>query len=334
MAPRDRLPEIDLERHLRDAIGRVPRGRVVTCGSLALALGDRAAARWIGSWTLRHRHDADCPCHRIVRADGRLGGYPALFGGIAAKIERLTAEGIRLIGGKIDLARYAIEWEAIADTRPLAMLRNLQERLSQNLDFSHPSQTPQIVGGVDVSFRDPETAVAAFVLVAEKDSSLLDSLTITKPVRFPYITGYLAFREVPVLWEAVRAGLARGWRPDVICVDGSGRLHPGHLGSASHLGLICDLPTIGITKKLLCGKVDLDAPAPLEERPVVLDDEVVGTAVFPASGTSRPLFVSPGHKIDVGTASQIVRRQLGTGRRLPEPIYWADRLSRKAAKEA
>ncbi|RMF98722.1 MAG: MGMT family protein, partial [Planctomycetota bacterium] len=103
----DRLPEIDLERHLRDAIGRVPPGSVVTCGALALALGDRAAARWIGSWALRHKHDAHCACHRIVRADGRLGGYPASLGGMPAKIERLAAEGIRLTAGKIDLARYA-----------------------------------------------------------------------------------------------------------------------------------------------------------------------------------------------------------------------------------
>ena len=82
-----------------------------------------------------------------------------------------------------------------------------------------------------------------------------------------------------------------------------------------------------MTKKLLCGQVDIEGMAPGESRPV-WEDRSLGVAPRPTAGSQRPIFVSPGHRVDVAFSEHIVRRLL-TGRRLPKPIYWADRLSRE-----
>ena len=86
-----------------------------------------------------------------------------------------------------------------------------------------------------------------------------------------------------------------------------------------------------MTKKLLCGQVDIKGLRQLESRPVLLDEELVGAAIRPASGSLRPLFVSPGSGVDLTSAERIVRALLA-GKRLPLPLYWADRLSRQYAK--
>jgi deoxyribonuclease V len=116
-----------------------------------------------------------------------------------------------------------------------------------------------------------------------------------------------------------------------VLVDGTGILHPRHAGIATHLGVVASLATVGVTKKLLCGLVDIEGMQPLESRPVLLDDRLTGVAIRPTSGSRRPIYVSPGHRVDMAFSEQLVRRLL-LGRRLPEPLAWADRLSRRHAK--
>jgi deoxyribonuclease V len=114
-------------------------------------------------------------------------------------------------------------------------------------------------------------------------------------------------------------------------VDGSGILHQRHAGIASHLGVAAGLPTVGVTKKLLCGQVDLEGLEPGQSRPVVLDEQIVGLALRPTAKSRRPIFVSPGTGVDLQLSERVVRKLL-IGRRLPEPLYWADQLSRAAAR--
>ena len=148
---------------------------------------------------------------------------------------------------------------------------------------------------------------------------------------FPYITSYLAFRELPILLELVDEVRRAGRLAELVLVDGSGILHQRHAGIATHLGVVASLATIGVTKKLLCGDVELSGLGPQESRPVVFEDRVIGVALRPTAGSRRPIFISPGHRADVAFAEHVVRRML-FGRRLPEPLYWADRLSRGAGR--
>jgi deoxyribonuclease V len=137
----------------------------------------------------------------------------------------------------------------------------------------------------------------------------------------------LSFRELPLLLEMLDGVRTAGRLTEVVLVDGSGILHHRHAGIASYLGVAAGLPTIGVTKKLLCGQVDWEDLQAGEARGVVYQGQRIGVALRPTAGSRRPIFVSPGHRVDLDFAEGLVRRLL-RGRRLPEPLYWADRLGR------
>ena len=317
----------DLPEQLRQLLAQVPAGWVTTPGAMAAALGNPVAARWIGHFLLHHDHDDACPCHRVVRAGGHLGAYAA--GDAEAKLLRLRAEGIEIDGDTIDLDRYG--FTSLVSGRPLEKLSQLQETIVSMVEFRVWSQMPSLVGGVDVSYAGPGEGVAAYTLVESATGKLVWTTTVRRPVRFPYISSYLSFRELPLLTDLLDEVRAAKQLAPVVLIDGTGILHPRHAGIATHLGVVQSLPTIGITKKLLCGRVDVDGLRPLESRRVIHDDREVGIALRPTAGSRRPIFISPGHGVDLAFAEQVVRRML-TGRRLPEPLYWADRLSRQHAK--
>ena len=321
------LPPLpDLVGMLRRLIDQVPRGRATTPGALASALGNPIAARWIGHYLLHHEHDANCVCHRVLRAGGTLGAYP---GGGAEKLRRLRAEGVEIVAGNVDLERYG--YGDLKSDRPLEKLARYQNRLAAKVSLQRRRKVPRWVGGVDVSYISPHEGVAAYALVEVATGEMSWSTTIRRAVRFPYISSYLTFRELPLLLELIDEVRAQNRIAPVILVDGTGTLHPRRAGIACHLGVVAGLTTIGLTKKLLCGQVDINGLQPLESRPVVLDDRVIGAAIRPTSGSRRPLFVSPGNGLNLASAEQIVRAVL-SGRRLPSPLYWADHLSRKHAK--
>ena len=319
-------PIPDLVLALRQLIDQVPRGRVTTPGTLAAALGNPVAARWIGHYLLHHEHDANCACHRVLRAGGVLGPYPK---GGDEKVRRLRAEGVEMVSECVDLDRFG--FADFTGDRPLQELAEYQNRLAAKVSVRAARKVPRVVGGVDVSYISPHEGVAAYALVEVATGELLWSTTIRRVVRFPYISSYLTFRELPLLLELIDEVRAQDRLARVILVDGTGILHPRRAGIACHLGVVTGLPTIGVTKKLLCGRVDIDDMRPLESRPVVFEDQLIGVAIRPTSGSRRPLFVSPGSGVNLLSAEQIVRAVL-SGRRLPLPLYWADHLSRKHVK--
>ena len=322
----------DLAAELRSLMAQVPPGRVTTYGALAEALGSRLAARWVGHVALHHAADDPSPWHRVVRADGQLGNFAE--GGAVVKARLLAAEAVTVEQatgeqGVVDLDRYL--FADFRAERPLERLAVLQQNIVAHARLGHRRRMPKFFGGVDVSYPSPDCAVAAYALVETSSGRLVWSTVHRRAVSFPYITTFLAFRELPVLLELIEQVRVAERLAPVVLVDGSGMLHQRHAGIATHLGVLAELPTIGVTKKLLCGTVDIEQMEPLESRPVAYDDRLVGVALRPTAGSRRPIFVSPGNGVDVAFAEQAVR-QLLAGRRLPEPLYWADRLSRAAGK--
>jgi deoxyribonuclease V len=311
---------------LQRLIAQVPPGRVTTPGTLAAALGNSIAARWIGHYLLHHDHAANCVCHRVVRAGGLPGPYPQ---GSEEKVRRLQAEGVEILAGSVDLDHYA--FANFTSGRPLERLARYQTRVAAEVSTRTRRKIPQLLGGIDVSYVGPGVGVAAYTLVDVPSGELLWSTVIRRKVRFPYISSYLTFRELPLLIDLIDEVRAEGRIASITLVDGTGILHPRQAGIACHLGVTTGLVTVGVIKKLLCGRVDVASLKPLESRPVVLDDAVLGAAIRPTSGSRRPLFVSPGHGLNLASAEEIVRAVL-TGRRLPLPLYWADHLSRQHAK--
>lgn len=306
---------------------QVPAGRVTTYGAIARALGDVVASRWVGHYLLHHPHNPDCPCHRVVRACGDLGGY--VNGSAQEKRRRLQQDGVIVRGERVELGRFY--WDTFRSSRPLVKLRDLQRKLAQKVSLSDSPRHVRTVGGVDVSYTSGGQAVAACAVLDLERSELLRSTTLRGEVRFPYISSFLAFRELPMLLKIARQVQQDGIRPDIWIVDGSGVLHPRRAGIASMLGVVLQASTIGITKKLLCGAVSLKGMTAGEARPVCEDGMPLGFALSHRSSSRRPLYISPGHRVSVSQALEVIQRQtVRSG--LPEVIYWADRLSRRAAK--
>ena len=312
----------DLAGVLRELVGAIPRGKVTTYRALAEALGDAGAAPFIATW-LSSSAAEGLPVHRVVHASGAVG---RTWGGTHDEAAaRLAAEGVRVVGSRVDpLARYFV-WGSPAE-RPLARLQEEQAEIARRVVLA-PLPAVETIGALDVAYADDE-AVAAFA-VADREGEILDHLTVRVPVRFPYIRTYLSYRELPPSLAAIAEADARGWKPDVYLIDGNGILHPRRAGLASHLGVLRDRPTVGVAKGHLCGHANTAGMTIGEWRPVVLDDDTVGAAVRTAR--NRTLFVSPGHRADVESSLRLV---LGLTERapLPPPLQWAHELATEAAQ--
>lgn len=302
---------------------QIPKGKVTTYRALAVALGDEIAARAVGQIMAQNDRPDKYPCYKVVHTSGEVGNYSAP-GGTAEKVKRLQADGIEVRDGQIvNLHRYL--FTDFESSQPLKRLRQLQEELSAAISLE-PEGEPRTIGGVDVSYG--ERAVAAYVRFDLKEQRLVDSETVTGEITFPYIPTYLAFRELPILQELLRKIREEGRLADAVMVDGNGILHPRHAGIASHLGVLLGIPTIGITKSLLCGEVDLKDMEVGEARYILLRGERVGAAVK-TSPRARPIYVSPGNKMDLDTAIKVTLAL--SSHKLPEPIRMADELSHRVA---
>lgn len=207
----------------------------------------------------------------------------------------------------------------------LAEARAVQETLRHAVVETTPKGfSPRTIAGIDVHFsRDGRTAFAAAVRLDARTLDLEESALAARPVTFPYRTGFLSFREVPVALAALR--LLRE-TPDLVMVDGQGLAHPRRFGLACHLGVLLDLPTIGVAKSRLLGRFAEPGPRPGDWTPLEDKAEIVG-AVLRTRSDCRPLFVSIGHRIDLEPAVALVRATVAR-HRLPEPTRLADLLSR------
>ena len=179
------------------------------------------------------------------------------------------------------------------------------------------------VAGVDVGFEENDTISRAAVAVLSFPDLQLQEKTITKrPTSFPYLPGFLSFREIPAVCSALEK---INITPDLILCDGQGLAHPLRFGLACHLGVLLDIPTIGVAKSLYIGKYD---ELPTEKgswQPLIDQGETIG-AVVRSRTAVKPLYVSIGHRISLPTAIAYVL-QCTTQYRLPETTRWADQLA-------
>ncbi len=179
------------------------------------------------------------------------------------------------------------------------------------------------VAGVDAGFLDEGATTRAAVAVLDFPAlTLREQAVITQPTTFPYIPGFLSFREIPAVMAALSQLSAL---PDLILCDGHGIMHPRRMGIAAHLGVLLNHPTIGVGKSHLIGSY----PAVPDERgawvPVTHRGETIGAVLRTRVGV-KPLYVSPGHRISLATAIDYVMA-CTPKYRLPETTRIADRLA-------
>jgi deoxyribonuclease V len=189
------------------------------------------------------------------------------------------------------------------------------------------------VAGVDNAYvrhaQGDTLGVGVAVALSFPGLEPLDWSVATLRVRFPYIPGLLAFREVPLM-QAALAGLRVS--PDLVLVDAHGYAHPRRFGAASHLGVLIDRPTIGCAKSVLVGRYTPPGPQAGACAPLIDHGEVIGMVVRTRVG-GAPVFVSVGHRVSLTSAVEVVLaccRPAGRGR-LPEPTRLADRRTKEEA---
>ena len=201
----------------------------------------------------------------------------------------------------------------------IAWQRALRGQVVRQDDFGEV----RFVAGLDVGFEHDNTvARAAVAVLSFPDLRMADQAVARRPVRFPYISGFLSFREVPVLLDALEK---LGQQPDLLLCDGQGIAHPRRFGLACHLGIQTGIPSIGVAKSLLIGT---HAPLPKKRgawQPLMDKNEVVGAALRTREGVA-PVYVSTGHRVSLESAIQFVLT-CAPKYRLPETTRAAHRLA-------
>jgi deoxyribonuclease V len=200
----------------------------------------------------------------------------------------------------------------------------IQEKLRSEVITQDRLPEPlQYVAGVDMGFEDDgKIGRAAVAILSFPDLEVQETAIAYRPTTFPYIPGYLSFREIPAVLDALAQVQIS---PDIILCDGQGIAHPRRFGIACHLGIILDLPTIGVAKSLLLGKHEELPEAKGSWQPLLDRGETIGAVLRSRTGV-KPLYVSIGHRISLPTAIDVVLR-CTPKYRLPETTRLADKLA-------
>ena len=183
---------------------------------------------------------------------------------------------------------------------------------------------PRFVAGADIAFSlDGNHAIAVAIVWDRKSNQVIEVQVAREVVKYPYVPGFLSFREGPVLLDAI-ARLQHPW--EIICFDGQGIAHPRRCGLAAHLGVTLNRSAIGVAKSRLCGEYREPKGEQGSYSRLMLEGEQVGIALRTRSAV-KPLFISIGHLVDLASARRIVLACC-TEYRIPEPTRQADILTR------
>jgi deoxyribonuclease V len=200
-----------------------------------------------------------------------------------------------------------------------------QNELRQQIRIEPLDKPIHIIGGADISFNKySETVYAGIILLKYPEMIVVGHASVISRTSFPYISGLLAFREVPALlevWNKLEI------KPDLLVLDGQGIAHERRLGIATHFGLVTDVPTIGSAKSRLRGRYEEPANEAFAQSPMYDGDGVIGTALR-SKKNCNPIYISPGHRISMEQSVSVIKNCI-RGYRIPEPTRQAHILVNK-----
>jgi deoxyribonuclease V len=195
-----------------------------------------------------------------------------------------------------------------------------QSRLRERMILAPLKPLPRFVAGADCAFsNDKQTIFAAAVIYDRETQRIIEVAHATRPAEFPYVPGFLSFREGPAIKQAIRS-LKHAF--GAILFDGQGFAHPRRCGIASHLAIELDKPGIGVAKSRLIGTFGKLASGAGATTLLNDGDEQIGVVLRTQKGI-RPVFVSIGHRVDLVSAIKLVLACC-TRYRIPEPTRQAD----------
>jgi deoxyribonuclease V len=199
----------------------------------------------------------------------------------------------------------------------------LQESLRSQVILHNDLGQISYVAGVDVGFENQDSISCAAVAVLRYPELILHEHRLVRmPTTFPYVPGLLAFREVPVVLEALSQLKTK---PDLLLCDGNGLIHPRRFGFACHLGVVSNIPSIGVAKTPYVGEHSPVGSHRGEWEPIYDNHEVIGAALRTQTNV-KPVYVSIGHRISLESAIAYVL-ECTPKYRLPETTRWADHIA-------
>ncbi len=312
---------IDREFHLQDhdlyleafkLAAQIPPGKVSTYGAIARALGDISASRAVGQIMSADRERPfKVPCHRVIYSDGRTGWYTGMGQGAEKKRELLRSEGVAILADRVKDLEGSL-FTVFSGDPLLVRMAEAQRSVASHVSQIGDATRFERLAALDVSYRGDE-AFAAMVAVDRK-GSVLEERTVRCTVNFPYVPGYLGFREM----RPYTAVMGEPRKDTLYLIDGHGKAHPRRAGVACQFGVVHDVAAAGAAKSILTGVMKGDS--------LLLDGEEAGRLVRTIDG--RTYFVSVGHKASLDSVSRAVTS-------LPaDPMALAHRLATKFRRSA
>jgi len=309
---RDLFPLLDMDGWIDHVLDHLPDGMYTTFGSIASSLGTLRAARAVGERIASGGLKG--PIQRVVYSDGKVPTIRSAGSSNEAPIrerpERIDTD--RLVGFEVP-------------SPPFSMLSGLQSRMAGLLLEERPERIG-LVAGTDISSAG-ETH-AAGMAVMDPGGEDRGELCVRGPSGLPYVSGFLFYREAPLLIPLISMAMDKGLidNGSLIAMDGNGVLHPRRMGIACQIGAATGARTCGIAKRLLIGKVSSESRV-LGGKLLsdILDKgEVIGSALW-KKDSLKPVYISRGNRIDLGTVERIIS---GLSRsRVPEPTRRAHILA-------
>lgn len=190
----------------------------------------------------------------------------------------------------------------------------IQKDLKSNISLKKSFNKIDKIAGVDVSYYQNKM-IAGVIIFEFPNLKIIERQSFVSSINFPYIPGLLTFREGPSILSAFKKIKNE---PDIILFDGQGIAHPRRMGIATHLGLFLNRPTIGCAKSRLSGKYTSVGEQKGDYTPLKEGEEVLGVVLRTRKGV-KPIFLSPGHKIDLPNSIEIVLKCI-VKYRLPLPV--------------
>lgn len=199
-------------------------------------------------------------------------------------------------------------------------LKKEQLKLAGKVSIVDSVKSIKTVAGADQAYAERKV-ISAIAVCDYKSMKLIETKHAVVEAKVPYKSGFLFYKDGPAVIEAFNS-LEN--KPDVLIVEANGILHPRRIGMASHVGILLDIATIGVTKRLMLGEV--------KDKTIYVDKEARGYGLITREH-ANPIYISPGHKISLKTSLEVIKNCIRLPHKLPEPLHLARKYGNKIRKK-
>ena len=202
----------------------------------------------------------------------------------------------------------------------LIKLKKEQLKLAEKVSLTDSVKKITTIGGADQSYVG-DKVISAIVVCDYKSLETIEEKYAIVDAKIPYKSSFLFYREGLAVIEAFNK---LEQKPDVLILKGNGILHPRRMGMASQVGILLDIATIGVTKRLMLGQV--------REKTIYVEKEARGYELITREH-SKPIYISPGNKISLKTSLEIIKKCIRFPHKLPEPLHLAQKYGNKVKED-